>query len=292
LLERPTPRWVQSAIEALHEEAGCWRQPVLRGLTDPNPELAEAMGRLPWSGEWLVRVGETLPNTVTARIRPLAAAWIALRNAFVESHRGLIVAVVRRRSRPSQASHEDLIQEAFLALCRAVERYDPRRGTRFSSYAVPVIRRAIGHAIRAIGEGPAAPHRLSPEAAARIPLRCRGPAGSRQARHRPPALVSLDAAVDALDDTSTLADRLADPEAVPLDIAVIDAIEHARLRDALHAISDEVLEILALHWGLAGEPPWSVQQIGQHVGREASEVDAIIHGALDALRAGLNPAHA
>jgi DNA-directed RNA polymerase sigma subunit (sigma70/sigma32) len=98
--------------------------------------------------------------------------------------------------------------------------------------------------------------------------------------------------VDALDDTSTLADRLADPEAVPLDIAVIDAIEHARLRDALHTISDEVREILVLDWGLAGEPPWSVQQIGQHVGREASEVDAIIHGARGALQAGLNPAHA
>jgi DNA-directed RNA polymerase sigma subunit (sigma70/sigma32) len=103
--------------------------------------------------------------------------------------------------------------------------------------------------------------------------------------------VSLDAAVGALDDISTLADRLADPEAIPLDIAVIDAIEHARLRDALHAISDEVREILALHWGLMGGPPWSVRQIGQHVGREASEVDAIIQGSLGALQAVLNPAH-
>jgi DNA-directed RNA polymerase sigma subunit (sigma70/sigma32) len=81
--------------------------------------------------------------------------------------------------------------------------------------------------------------------------------------------VSLDAAVDALDDTSTLADRLADPEDVSLDIAVIDAIEHARLRNTLHAMSDEVRDILALHWELVGEPPW----------------------ALGALQTGLNPAH-
>jgi DNA-directed RNA polymerase sigma subunit (sigma70/sigma32) len=67
--------------------------------------------------------------------------------------------------------------------------------------------------------------------------------------------VSLDAAVGALDDTSTLLDRLADPEDVPLDIALIDAIEHTRLRNALHAMSDEVRNILALRWGLMGEPP-------------------------------------
>ena len=72
---------------------------------------------------------------------------------------------------------------------------------------------------------------------------------------------------------------------------MIDAIECARLRDALRAIPEEVRFILALHWGLGGEPPWSVPHIGQHVGREASEVEAIIHKALGVLQARLNPAH-
>jgi DNA-directed RNA polymerase specialized sigma subunit len=85
----------------------------------------------------LDRVGETLPNAVTARIQPLATTWVARRNAFVESHRQLIVAVVRRRSRPSRASHEDLLQEAFLALCRAVECTTPAAGLAFRAMPCP-----------------------------------------------------------------------------------------------------------------------------------------------------------
>ena len=75
------------------------------------------------------------------------------------------------------------------------------------------------------------------------------------------------------------------------DAAAIDAIERTRVRDALRALPGEVRNILTLHWGLAGEPPWPVQQISRHVGRSAREVHAIIDRARRALQAALIQAH-
>ena len=186
---------------------------------------------------------------------------------------------------------EDLIQEGVLALCRAVERYDPDRGPRFSSYAVPAIERALARASRQMGGGPIGPPRRSTLTVAAVPRRRRDPSGPGRARRRPSVLVSLDAAVDRLDERGTLGDRLADPDAVAPDTAVIDAIERARLRDAFRALPGEVRDILTRHWGLAGESPWSVQQISRHVGRGAREVQAIIDRARRALQATLNRAH-
>ena len=43
------------------------------------------------------------------------------------------------RFRRSNDSPEDLVQVAYIGLVKAVDRFDPERGTRFSSYAVPTI---------------------------------------------------------------------------------------------------------------------------------------------------------
>jgi RNA polymerase sigma-B factor len=43
------------------------------------------------------------------------------------------------RYRRSNDAHEDLVQVAYIGLVKAVDRFDPERGTRFSSFAVPTI---------------------------------------------------------------------------------------------------------------------------------------------------------
>ena len=87
-------------------------------------------------------------------VRGLAARWVAKRNAFIEAHVGLVRHVVNRHGWSAGVSRDDLIQEGLLAMCRAVERFDPDRGARFSSYAVPVIRHAIAQHVRRMGSGP------------------------------------------------------------------------------------------------------------------------------------------
>jgi RNA polymerase sigma factor (sigma-70 family) len=291
LLDVPPPVEIVGIIEHIHAAIGCQRRRRPTSLDVPV-DVGATLGRLPWSGAWLILVLDGIPDGAVADdVRRLAARWVAERNAFLESHAGLVRHVVKRHGWSGGVPREDLTQAAHLALCRAVERYDPGRGTRFSSYAVPVIRRAMAHAIREIGTGPPGPSRFSATAVATVPLRNRVPTDPRGAHRRRPPLVSLDAALDVLDDTGTLADRLADPEAVAPDIAVIDAIELGRLREALRALPREIQDILTLHWGLAGEPPRSVQQVGQRLGLVTKEVEAILDGSGRALRELLIRAH-
>jgi RNA polymerase primary sigma factor len=68
------------------------------------------------------------------------------RDAFVEANLGLVVVVAKRYER-GHLGFEDLVQEGNAGLLKAVDRFDPSRGFRFSTYAVWWIRHAIGRAL-------------------------------------------------------------------------------------------------------------------------------------------------
>jgi RNA polymerase sigma factor (sigma-70 family) len=64
----------------------------------------------------------------------------------VAAHEGLVRLVVRRQQRGGLA-FADALHEGRLGLWRALLGYDEQRGTRFSSYAVPAIERAVWRAV-------------------------------------------------------------------------------------------------------------------------------------------------
>jgi RNA polymerase sigma factor (sigma-70 family) len=76
------------------------------------------------------------------------------RNRMVEANVAL-VAHIARRLRPPECPvpHVDLVQEGVLGLMQAVERFDPDRGHRFSTYAGWWIRGAILRALQAAPAG-------------------------------------------------------------------------------------------------------------------------------------------
>ncbi len=76
------------------------------------------------------------PITVTATV---TAAEMA-------EHEGLVRWVVRRQ-RLRGLPFEDAVHEGRIGLWRAIQGYDPRRGTRFSTYAVVAIKRSIWEAV-------------------------------------------------------------------------------------------------------------------------------------------------
>jgi len=60
------------------------------------------------------------------------------REAAVRANLGLVRAAARRLQRPG-VEYDDLFQAGCIGLLKAVDGFDPRRGVRFSTYAVPVI---------------------------------------------------------------------------------------------------------------------------------------------------------
>lgn len=68
------------------------------------------------------------------------------------AHEGLVHLVVRRQQR-GRLSFADALHAGRLGLWRAVLGYDPGRGTRFSTYAVPAIERAVWRAVAQAAPG-------------------------------------------------------------------------------------------------------------------------------------------
>jgi RNA polymerase primary sigma factor len=85
-------------------------------------------------------------KTVDAYLRDAEAARRAQQNAkdrFVAANLRLVVSMARRYAREGRMPLADLIQEGNLGLMKAVERFDHRRGFRFSTYASWWIRHAL-----------------------------------------------------------------------------------------------------------------------------------------------------
>ena len=82
-----------------------------------------------------------------ADLRRAAAAAAQAKDRFIRANLRLVVSIARRYPLPSGMDLLDLIQEGNLGLEHAVDKFDWRRGFKFSTYATFWIRQAIGRAL-------------------------------------------------------------------------------------------------------------------------------------------------
>jgi RNA polymerase sigma factor (sigma-70 family) len=109
---------------------------------------AEASRRLAGPGRPAGSAGVT--GAERARLETVADDGERARRTFVEANLRLVMAEVRRHPVPTTQVFVELVQAGNVALVHAADRFDGRRGVRFSAYAEWWVRRAIAQRWTAI----------------------------------------------------------------------------------------------------------------------------------------------
>jgi RNA polymerase primary sigma factor len=223
------------------------------------------------------------------------------KNRFIEHNLKLVVAIAKDY-RNLGLSFPDLIQEGNLGLIRAVEKFDHRRGFKFSTYAVWWIRQALVRAIQNHSRTIRLPSHVHDrlQRSQRVRAELTGKLGRDPTpAELAPELGTDTSALEALDLLSREAislessvagteKRLEDFVADPFSSAPDNGLDGERMRSGVgHLIgvltAREQL-ILRLRYGLGGEEEHTLEQIGQTLGLSRERVRQLEARALKKLR--------
>ncbi len=214
-----------------------------------------------------------------------------------------LVASVALKFRWRGLDMDDLFQEGLLGLMRAADKFDYRRGFRFSTYATNWIRQKIGRAIQDQGRTIRLPVQAGWQAwqlgkarqamratAGRQPsvLELADTLGWRKAKVE--ALltaclptVALEDLVGEYEETERL-DLIADTGAADPATAVAEA-ELARIIDRwLRGLTPRDAAMVSDYFGLAGQRPHTFEEISHRHGLTRERVRQIVAAALDRIR--------
>jgi RNA polymerase sigma factor (sigma-70 family) len=196
---------------------------------------------------------------------------------LVEANLGFVVRVASE-FRNLGLPMEDLINEGNLGLLEAAKRYEPSRGFKFTTYAVWWIRKSI---LKALGEQT----RVVRVPAYHIRQRKeRHRSGSRdmlpQASLRE---ISLDERIGEDRDMS-LGDRLADSAHRSPEASLLGSEAQQLVEEAIGQLSAQQRTVIQYRFGLAGERPLVLKQIGDRLGISRERVRQIEVQAKDRMR--------
>ena len=207
------------------------------------------------------------------------------RDRFIRANLRLVVSIARRYPLPPGMDLLDLVQEGNLGLEHAVEKFDWRKGFKFSTYATFWIRQAIGRAL----DQKANLVRLPSERSAQLRAALRDVSGEGDDLdaelanlHRLATPTSLDRTVGD-DGEQELVDLLPDAVAGPEQV-VVDAMHTEQVTGLLDNLEPRARVAVEQRFGLVDGQRRSFREVGESLGVTAEAARRIVKRAVDELK--------